>query len=85
MAKDGYECVEGLMKRVNIDNDILMYNTVATVLSDCLEGKALNKMIDIMSSKYDEIGKKRLNLSSVSLADHVVIGKANLRKVTGFF
>ena len=84
-SEDGYECIESLMKRVNIDNDVLMFNTVANVLSNCLEGKMLNNMIDFVSNKQDELGRKRLNLSGVTMSDHVVIGKANVRKVTGFF
>ena len=72
-------------KRFNIDNEIVTYNSIANVLTTCLEGKELNSVIDFMETKQDELGKKRLNMSSIKLEDHLELSKRVLSKPMGFY
>ena len=44
----------------------------------------MNKMIDFMQTKQDELGKKRLNMSNVKLPQHLEFSTKKLKQAVGF-
>ena len=79
VQSNNIEVLELLSKRINIDDEIINYNHMANVLSNCLEGKQLNKMVDFMQTKQDELGKKRVNMISVKLSQHLDFAMRRMR------